>query len=236
VLGWATLNKYRSGDNPARWSNYLSKGLPKPSKVSPVVHHKALPYAAVPAFVQQLAQHQGFGPKALEFIVLTACRTSEVLKARWSEIDFEKKTWTIPAERMKGRKKHLIPLTPRMLKLLASLPGRDLVDDSLVFVGTKTGQPLGKMTLPQLVDAMGHDVTIHGMRASFKTWAGEQTSFAREAIEFSLAHVVGSDSEQAYWRGDMIQKRRQLMEAWSVFVGTPVARKAGGNVTAMRGT
>jgi integrase len=224
ILGWATLKGLRTGDNPARWTNYLSEGLPKSSKVSPVVHHKALPYAAVPAFVAQLAQHQGIGPKALEFIILTALRTSEVTRARWTEFDFDKEIWTVPASRMKGRKTHVVPLTSRMITLLKSLPHEGGAD-SLVFIGTKAGQPLGKMTMPALVDAMGHDVTVHGMRASFKTWATEQTSFASEAIEFSLAHRVGSAAEQAYWRGDMIEKRRQLMEAWAAFIATP--RKAG---------
>jgi integrase len=232
VLGWATVRGFRAGDNPARWTNYLSETLPASRKVSPIVHHKALPYADLPVFVQQLGQHKGIGPMALEFIVLSVCRTSEVLKARWSEFDFDKKIWTVPAERMKGRKSHAVPLTGRMIKLLKSLP-REGGDDSLVFIGIKAGKPLGKMTLPKLIDAMGHDVTVHGFRASFRTWAGEMTSFPREAIEFSLAHVVGTDSEQAYWRGDMIEKRRKLMEAWSTFVGSPPVRKSG-TVTPIR--
>jgi integrase len=232
VLGWATVRGFRAGDNPARWTNYLSETLPAGRKVSPIVHHKALPYPELPAFVQQLGQHKGIGPMALEFIVLSVCRTSEVLKARWSEFDFDKKIWTVPAERMKGRKSHAVPLTGRMLKLLKSLP-REGGDDSLVFIGAKAGKPLGKMTLPKLIDAMGHDVTVHGFRASFRTWAGEMTSFPREAIEFSLAHVVGTDSEQAYWRGDMIERRRKLMEAWSTFVGSPPVRKSG-SVTPIR--
>jgi integrase len=218
VLNWAAApaRKYRSGDNPAAWG-LLKHDLPTGGEIGKVVNHPALPYSDVPAFVQQLSQHQGIGPKALEFIILAAARTSEVLGARWDEFDFDKKTWTIPGPRMKGRKTHVVPLTGRMIELL---PPREAGND-LVFIGTKANRPLGKMTLPKLVDAMKYDVTIHGFRASFKTWAGEISRFTNEAIEFSLAHVVGSGAEQAYWRGDMIDKRRQLMEAWGRFVSTP---------------
>jgi integrase len=164
----------------------------------------------------------------LQFIILAAARTGEVLNARWSEFDLDKKTWTIPGPRMKGRKTHVVPLTDRMIELL---PAREAGND-LVFIGTKANKPLGKMVLPKLVDAMGYDdITIHGFRASFKTWAGESTAFANEAIEFSLAHVVGDDSEQAYWRGTLIDKRRELMKAWNNFVSTP---HRTGNVTPIR--
>jgi integrase len=159
ILDWCTVRGYRSGDNPARYSGHLSEVLPAGSEIAPVVHHPALPYADVPAFVQQLSQHQGSGPKALEFIILCASRTSEVLGARWNEFDFENKIWTVPAIRMKARnaksrKPHRVPLTGRMIKLLNSLH-REGDDNSLVFIGTKANKPLGKMTLPKLVDAMG---------------------------------------------------------------------------------
>jgi integrase len=131
---------------------------------------------------------------------------------------------------MKRRKIHRVPLTSRMVALLKALPRES--NDGLVFVGSKGNAVIGKMTLPQLVDAMGHDTTIHGMRASFKSWASEQTSYPNEVIEFSLAHVVGSAAEQAYQRSDILEKRRSLMEAWSAFVGTP--RKTGNNVTSIR--
>jgi integrase len=228
VLDFATVRGFRVGDNPARWSG-LKTVLPIGGEIAPVEHHKALPYAELPAFVLQLSQHRGTGPKALQFIILTACRTSEVTKARWPEIDFDNKIWTVPFGRMKSRNKHKeplnhrVPLTSQMIKLLKSLPRES--DDGLVFVGNKANTPLGKMTLPDLVDAMNHDVTVHGFRASFKTWASEQTSYPSEIIEFCLAHVVGSSSEQAYQRSDVLEKRRHLMEAWSEFIATP--RKIG---------
>jgi integrase len=230
ILDWCTVRGYRSGDNPARWE-LLEKVLPTGGEIAPVVHHRALAYADVPAFVAQLSQHQGIAPKALEFIILTALRTSEVLKARWSEFDFDNNIWTIPGPRMKARKPHRVPLTRPMIKLLKSLP-HEGDDNSLVFIGTKANTPIGKMTLPKLVDAMKYDVTIHGFRASFKSWATEQTSYPDSMIEFSLAHTVGSATEQAYQRSDMVEKRRQLMEQWSTFISTP--RKIG-TVTPIRG-
>ena len=146
------------------------------------------------------------------------------LKARWGEIDYETGIWTRPKEHMKSRKEHRVPLTGRMIKFLKSLP-REGGDDSLVFVGSKLNTPLGKMTLPKLVDVMKYDVTIHGFRSSFKTWATEQTSYPDSLIEFCLAHAVGNETERAYQRSDMVEKRRQLMEQWSAFVSTP--RKIG---------
>jgi integrase len=230
VLDWCTVRGYRTGDNPARWRGHLAEALP--SKVVTVVNHPALPYDDVPAFVQQLSKHQGVGPRALELVVLSAARTGEALGARWSEIDFEKKIWTVPASRMKGRREHRVPLTGRMLKLLKSLP-REGGDDGLIFIGSKANAPLGKMILPKLVDAMGHAVTIHGFRASFRTWAAETTAFPREIIEGALAHATGTVVELSYQRSDMLEKRRQLMEQWSTFVASP-SRKTGNNVTLMR--
>jgi integrase len=223
---------YRQGDNPARWAGHLSEALPTGGEIAKVEHHKAMPYDDVPAFVAQLAQHQGSGPKALEFIILTAARTGEALGARWNEIDLDKKTWTVPPERMKARKEHRVPLTGRTIKLLKALP-REGGDNGFVFVGTKANAPLSKMTLPKLVEGMGHDVTIHGFRASFRTWAAESTSFPREVIEAALAHKTGTVVELSYQRSDVLEKRRQLMEQWSTFVATPV-RKKSGNVTPIR--
>jgi integrase len=226
VLDWAAVRGHRSGDNPARWSQ-LRHVLPGGGEIGLVKHHKALPFAQLPAFVERLAQHQGTGPQALLFLILTGCRTSEVLKARWSEFDFANMIWTVPFGRMKSRNKHKealnhrVPLTGQMVKLLASLLRETGDDNGLVFVGNKPNTPLGKMTLPDLIDAMGHDVTVHGFRASFKTWASEQTAYPNEIIEFCLAHVVGSASEQAYQRSDVLDKRRLLMEQWSTFVTTP---------------
>jgi integrase len=237
VLDFATVRGFRVGDNPALWAR-LKTVLPVGGEIAPVKHHKALPYAELPAFVQQLAQHQGTGPQALLFLILTGCRTSEVLKARWSEFDFANMIWTVPFGRMKSRNKrkealnHRVPLTGQMLKLLAALLRETGNDIGLVFIGSKANVPISKMTLPDLVAAMGHDVTVHGFRASFKTWASEMTAFPNEIIEFSLAHVVGSAAEQAYQRSDVLDKRRLLMEQWSKFITTPHRRQ--GSVTPIR--
>ena len=231
ILDWAKVRKYRDGENPARWTGFLDQVLPSGRQVAKVEHHAALPYNDVPGFVAQLATRKGIGSKALEFIILTACRTSEVLKARWSEFDLEQKFWTIPAERMKARRAFRVPLTTAMIKLLKSLQ-REAGSD-LVFIGSRKGAPIGKMALPSLVESMGYDVTVHGMRASFRTWAAEQTAFPREIIEQCLAHATGTAVELSYQRSDVLEKRRQLMEQWSAFVSTP--RKAGaGTVTPIR--
>jgi integrase len=230
VLDWSTVRGFRAGDNPARWQGHLDQVLPSGGDFAKPVHHAALPYADVAAFVAGLAQHKGVGPKALEFIILTACRTSEVTKARWGEFDLEQKFWTVPAERMKARKPHRVPLTGRMVKLLKALP-REQGND-LVFIGTRKGGPLSKMTLPTLIEAMGHAVTTHGFRATFRTWAAEQTSYPREIIEMCLAHATGTVVELSYQRSDVLEKRRQLMEQWGAFVATP--RGKTGTVTPIR--
>lgn len=203
ILDWAAApaRKYRTGLNPAKWE-LLKDDLPSGGDIGKVVNHPALPYNEVPGFVAQLLQRQGIGPKALAFIIMTAARTSEVTKAEWSEFDLEKKIWTVPLERMKGRRPHRVPLTSRMLELL---PPREAGND-LVFIGSKAGRPLGKMALPNLVDAMKYTVTIHGFRASFKTWATDQTSYPDSMIEYpqhvttntytdehGVSHVVGGD-------------------------------------------
>ena len=221
ILDWATVRKFRTGSNPARWKDHLDQVLPSGGEIGKVIEHPALDYHEVPGFVQKLSQHQGIGPKALEFVVLTASRTGEVTKAGWSEIDYENRIWTRPKEHMKSRKEHRVPLTGRMIKLLKSLHPEGGAD-SLIFVGTKPNKPLGKMMLPKLIDGMKYDnITIHGFRASFKTWATEQTAYPNSLIEFCLAHAVGNDTEQAYQRSDMVEKRRQLMEQWCRFVSTP---------------
>jgi integrase len=231
VLSWATVRGYRQGDNPARWRGHLAEVLP--SKIVKVTNHAALKFDDVPAFIEQLSKRQGIAARALEFIVLTASGTGEVLNARWSEIDFEKRIWAVPSERMKGKREHRVPLTDRMIKLLKSLP-REGGDDGLVFIGGKIGKPLSKMILPDLLKAMGYGhVTVHGMRSSFRTWAAETTAHPRECIEICLAHAVGDATERAYQRSDMVERRRQLMEQWGAFIASPPRAKTG-NVTPMR--
>ena len=230
VLAWATVRGYRSGDNPARWLQHLSEVLPTGDEIGTVVHHAAMPYADVPAFIQALRQCQGVAPRALEFILLTASRTGEVLKARWNEIDFETRIWTKPPANMKAGVEHKVPLTPRMIEILRGLP-REGGADGLIFIGAKANRPIGKMTLPKLVASLGADVTIHGFRSSFHDWASEQTAYPRELIEHALAHSVGSDTEKAYARSKLIEKRRQLMSQWERYVASPAR---GAAVTPIR--
>jgi integrase len=221
VLDWATVRGYRTGDNPARWTGHLSETLPAKGEFTKIEHHAALPYADVPSFMVQLSQHQGIAPRSLEFLVLTAARTSEVLTARWSEFDFENRIWTIPAHKMKGRKPHRVPLTKRMIEILKTLP-REAGADGIVFIGSKINTPQAKNRLSKLVTkTMGCDCTVHGFRSSFRTWAADQTAYPRELIEAALAHTTGNAVELAYQRSDVIEKRRKLMDAWGAFVASP---------------
>ncbi|MER8709147.1 tyrosine-type recombinase/integrase [Mesorhizobium sp. M1088] len=237
ILDWATARGYRQGDNPARWRGHLDKLLPARSKVAKVKHHAALPYAEIGAFVGDVRKMEGISPKALEFAILTATRTGEAVGARWSEIDADNALWTIPADRMKGKKEHRVPLSDRALKILASLPREK--DAEYVFIGEKKGQPLSNMSLLMTLRRMKRDdLTTHGFRSTFRDWAAEQTAYPNELLEMALAHTVGDKTEAAYRRGDMMEKRRRLMQDWAEFCAsaklasasnvTPI--RAGGNV------
>jgi len=217
VLDWATARGYRTGPNPARWKGHLETVLPAKGKIKKVEHHRALPYADIPTFVAALATKEGIPAKALEFLILTAARSGEVMGARWSEIDLDAKVWTVPAERMKTRKEHRVPLADRAIAILKAPP----TEADFVFIGARKGQALGKMALSNLIAAMDYDVTVHGMRSSFRVWAAEQSAYPREVIEQCLAHVVGNATEAAYQRSDLLDKRRKLMEAWAAFVRSP---------------
>jgi integrase len=220
VLDWSTVRGYRAGDNPSRWDGHLDQILPTGGTIGEVVHHAAMPYVDVPAFVTALRQRRGTSPLALEFLILTASRTGEVMKARWREIDFGAGIWTRPASHMKGGIEHAVPLTPRMVEILKSLPRAD--GDGPIFTSGKTGKPLGKNALPKMV--MGVDgATVHGFRSSFRDWAAEQTAFPRELIEHALAHSIGNKVERAYSRSTLIEKRRALMLQWERFVAAPAS-------------
>jgi integrase len=228
ILDWCTVRKFRQGDNPARWSGHLDQILPAARKIAKLEHHASLPYAELPAFVAELSKRQGTGARALQFLIMTAARTSEVLLARWDEFDFENAVWEIPASRMKARRSHRVPLTDAMVRLLKALPreapGRP---GALVFIGSRSSKPLGKMILPNLVDEiLGKGrATPHGMRASFRTWCAEQSNFPREIAEQALAHSVGSAVEQSYQRSDVLEQRGLLMHLWCTHLTTP--RKPG---------
>jgi integrase len=232
VLAWAQVNGYRSGDNPARWRGHLQQALPKPSAVAKVAHHAALPYADVPAFMTALRQRDGVAAQALQFLILTSARTSEVLGARWSEFDLTNAVWTVPPERMKAHRAHRVPLAKPAVELLRSLY-RENGNDS-VFIGAHNGgSTLSSTAMVALLRRMGrHDITGHGFRSSFRTWAAEQTNFPREVAEQALAHAIPDKVEAAYKRTTLFDKRRALMAQWAKFCLTPPRQKAaaGDNV------
>lgn len=223
VLDWATVRKYRSGENPARWRGHLAKLLAKPTKVAKVKHHPALPYSEVSTFMADLAPQEGVAAKALAFTILTAVRTNEVIGARWDQIDGN--TWTIPGDSMKSERDHRVPLSPQAMAILHDM--RTLSDGgSFVFPGAKRGRHLSNAAMSAVLKRMGHDaITVHGFRSTFRDWCGECTNFPRELAETSLAHVLRDKTEAAYARGDLFKKRMRLMEAWARYCMTP--RPAG---------
>jgi integrase len=220
VLDAAKVMGLRSGDNPARWKGHLDHLLPKHGK-STKTHHAAMPFADLPAFMTALAGKPATAALAFRFLILTAARTSEVLQARWSEIDRDKATWVIPAERMKSRREHRVPLSPVAMAVLDKSMGKHA---EFLFPGPSDKGPLSSMSLLMLLRRMGrNDVTAHGMRSAFRDWAAETTSFPREVAEMALAHVIESDTEAAYRRGDLFEKRQKLMDAWSAYLTAPAA-------------
>ncbi|HWB47530.1 MAG TPA: integrase arm-type DNA-binding domain-containing protein [Stellaceae bacterium] len=225
IIGWATVSGYRQGDNPARWRGHLDALLPQKTKVRAVEHHAALPYAEIGKFMAGLRAQEGAAAKALEFAILTAARTGEVIGATWQEIDWEGRTWTIPPERMKAHREHRVPLSTAALAILKALPKGGPGDR--VF-------PLSNMALLMTLRRMERgDLTAHGFRSTFRDWAAERTAFPSEVAEMALAHVVGDKVEAAYRRGDLFEKRRQLAEAWSRFCAQPAAG-GGDNVRPLR--
>ena len=220
ILDSAKVRGYRDGENPARWRGHLDKLLPARAKVRQVEHHAALPYAELPAFLASLREQEGIAARALEFAILTAGRTGEVIGARWSEIDLLDKVWTVPAARMKAHREHRVPLSAQALAILDDMQAARHTDagDGFVFPGGRTGAPLSNMAFLMLLRRMGRgDLTAHGFRATFKTWASERTSFQNEIVETVLAHVIGGKVEQAYRRGDLFEKRRRLMQQWATY-------------------
>lgn len=217
VLDWAATRGHRTGENPARWRGHLANLLPRRSKVSKIVHHPALPFKEVPAFMDQLQQQSGIAAIAAQFTILTAVRTSEATGARWEEINEAEATWTIPPERMKAGVQHRVPLSASVLALIQHL--RPLGSE-YVFPGTKRSMPLNKTSMLKVLVRMGRkDITVHGFRSAFRDWASETTSFPREVVEAALAHVIENRVEAAYRRGDLFQKRRELMDTWAVYCG-----------------
>jgi integrase len=220
ILDWAKARGYRDGENPARWKGHLDKLLPARSKVAPVQHHAALPYTDVPAFIKQLRTMQSTAARALEFTVLTACRTNEVLGARRSEIDLQAQMWVVPASRMKARKEHRVPLSDSAIAIIKGMPERDYV-----FAG-KSGKPLSNMAMLKVLGRMGASfVTIHGFRSAFRDWGAETGNYPNEVLEIALAHTIGNKAEAAYRRGDLLKKRHKLMADWERFCNQAASRR-----------
>ena len=223
VLDAAKAQGLRSGENPARWRGHLDQLLPKRQRLTRG-HHAAMDYTDVSAFMAELQARQAIASLALEFTILTAARSGEVLGARWDEFDLDRAVWTISASRMKAGREHRIPLSRRALKVLKAM--HDARNGDFVFPGQKPGKPLSVMTLEMVLRRMKiENATVHGFRSAFRDWAAECTNFPNEVCEAALAHVIENKAEAAYRRGDLFDKRRKLMEAWGAYCATPKSGK-----------
>ena len=218
VLDWANARGYRSGENPAGWRGHLNKLLPALAKKSRVVHHKAMPFPEVGGFVSRLRALSGTSAHCLEFLILTAARTGEAIKAKAEEFDLDNAVWTVPGSRMKAKKEHRVPLSARAVDIVREMLK---LEKDYVFPGTRKGKCISNMTMLKLLDRMEVTVTVHGFRSSFRDWAAERTGFSHETCEAALAHVIPNAAEAAYRRGDLFEKRRKLMNAWADYVNTP---------------
>ena len=219
VLAAAKVRGERTGDNPATWEKHLEEVLPGDENAVKV-HHAALPYAELPAFMATLRTKEGIAARALEFLILTAARTSEATGARWSEIDLDEAIWTVPAERMKAGVEHRVPLVPTAIALLKNLPTED--GNPFVFGGRKAGAGLGSNALADAMKRMKRtDVTVHGFRSSFRDWGSDKTEFSRDVCERALAHKIGDKTSQAYERTDAFGKRCELMKTWAAYCNSP---------------
>jgi integrase len=216
VLDYAKARRWREGENPARWRGHLDHLLPQRSKVQRVEHHAALPWHKIGAFMQRLRQNSEINARCLEFLILTACRSGEVRGARWDEIDLEHAVWTIPEQRIKAGREHRVPLSEPAMAVLRQLA--QLGTEGFVFPGLKAASVLSDVALAKAVDvAGGKGVTVHGFRSTFRDWCAETTNYPRELAEAALAHALKDKTEAAYQRGDLLAKRRRLMEEWAVF-------------------
>ena len=223
ILDWAKVHGYRTGDNPARWHGHLDKLLPSRSRVRRVRHHPALPYSELPAFMAKLRKQEGTAARALEFLILTAARTGEVIGVTPSEI--RDGVWTVPAERMKVGQEHRVPLSRPALALIGTA---QVFGSAYLFASRKLDTPLSNMAMLQLLARMGRsDLTAHGFRSTFRDWASETTAHDNNAVEMALAHMIENKVEAAYRRGDLFQKRVTLMEDWASFCTNPQVRYDG---------
>jgi integrase len=230
VLDYATVRKFRKGDNPARWKGHLDTLLAKPNKLKTVVHRSALPYAEAGTFMADLRQKESLTANALEFLILTATRPNETFGAMWEEIDLEGKLWTIPAERMKAGKEHETPLSGRAVEIIQSTPR--VSGSDYVFHGMNPAKPMTTASGQKLTKTMRPGLTQHGFRSTFRDWAAEQTSYPREVIEHALAHQLKDKAKAAYARSTVLPKRKKLMQAWATYCNT--IPTSADNVTPIR--
>jgi len=219
VLDWSAVRGYRKGDNPARWRGHLDKLLPRPSQVARVKHHAALPYTEVGSLMQQLRSDTGVASRALEFTILTAARTNEVIQAKWSEFDLNRKTWTVPAERMKSKRSHRVPLSAAAVAVLTAVKGRD---KTYVFPGHKRHSHLSNAAMMKVLKRLNlTGITVHGFRSTFRDWCAESTNYSADVAEMALAHALRDKTEAAYRRGDLFEKRVRLMTDWARYCSKP---------------
>jgi integrase len=212
VLAWATVRGFRSGDNPARWRGHLQEMFPATGKIAKVDHHEAMPFVEVPGFMAKLRERDHLAARALEFTILTAARTGEVLGTKWDEVDLVAKTWTVPGSRMKSGKQHKVPLSDRAIEILKARPHHE----GRIF---EIGEERMRIMLREV---HGGGPTVHGFRSAFRDWCSERTSFPPIVAEQALAHTVGSKTERAYHRTDLFEKRRRLMGEWATWCSRPV--------------
>lgn len=223
ILDSAKARGLRTDENPARWQGHLDTLLPKPSSIQKETHHPAMPYKELPSFWREISNSQSVSSYALRLLILTACRTSEVLQAKWNEFDFEENVWIIPAERMKAKREHRVPLSEAALKLLNELPRE--VGCPYLFPGGKSGTHLSNMALLKYMRDKGYGpkgnngpYVPHGFRSSFRDWAGEVSQYPQDLAEMALAHTIKNKVETAYRRGDLLEKRREMMKDWASYI------------------
>lgn len=258
VLDWAKTMGYRTGENPARWRGHLENLLPAPNKVQKPAHHAALPVDDLPYFMADLRKQTSTSAKALNFALMTAARTIEVVAAQWQEIDLDKAVWKVPAERMKAKKEHCVPLSRQAVKLLESIKPENVQGTDYVFSARK-GKSLSTAAMENTLDRMGYTapvqdgrqaikpmpaltypdgkqkphITVHGTcRSTFRDWVAEKTEYPRDLAEMALAHTISDKTEAAYRRGNMLERRRAMMQDWANWLD----RNAGttGNVTSIK--
>jgi|SRR5690554_821387 len=240
ILGWCAIHEYRSAENPARWTGYLSEIYQSPSKIKTRKHFKAMPVDSMPGFIKDLKKRKGTAARALEFLILTAARTNEVIGDKrvdkpgitWQEVDLDNKVWTVPAERMKSGRVHRVPLSDTAISIIKGM-GEGAPTD-LIFPSTLGGIPSDNF-LTSLMKRMDQKATVHGFRSTFKDWARERTAYADEVSELALAHIHDDATRAAYARSELIEKRRLLMADWERYCQTGEVPANKDNVVAIGG-